>query len=264
MLDYSTWTATEIISALNHAPQPTVLVEGVEDMAIYRDIKKMRPHLPFQWQALGGRKKVLEVFARRTEIRPKVAFLVDNDMWLFAPYTAPAEDAALLRTWGYSIENDLYAAGGYVVDYQLTAVEHTNKAQLLRSLSAWFASEVRKYRTGKASELKIQYTSLNDPQVIAKGSFVISEAFLQNADYIEPSDAELQEITAEQYRRLRGKFLLQAYFKLFNERKPQDGDKPLTYTPTHLRSQMLGAGLNDANANPLKHTLQRLESFFSV
>ncbi len=259
-----TRTINEIIASINHSSQKVVLLEGKDDMAIYRTIKKMRPDLPFEWEALGGRRKVLDVFEEKHHIHKKVAFLVDNDMWLFEPSQAPDDNAALIRTWGYSIENDLYASGKMSIDFQLTPVEREQKVKLLQSAAAWFASEVRKFRAGLP--ISIDVTLLNT-DLILENEYEIRKDFLGNANYIEPTSAELQEIVQDDtYRCLRGKFLFQTYLKIFNARQAEREKNvvfsPIKYKPEQLHTQCLARALETLQ-NPIGETMQKLVDFFA-
>jgi hypothetical protein len=98
-------TVEEIVSLLRHSSVPTILVEGSEDVMVYRWLKQHIKPLKASAIQCGGREKLLSVYKRRNEFSHiKTAFLADQDMYVFLGI--PSDYSDIIWTAGYSIEND--------------------------------------------------------------------------------------------------------------------------------------------------------------
>ena len=98
-------TVEELVAALRRSALPTVVVEGQEDMRIYRWVEERLGSRTANVLPAGGREKLFSVFRRRQEFADlPVAFVADRDMWLFSGI--PPDYGEILWTQGYSVEND--------------------------------------------------------------------------------------------------------------------------------------------------------------
>jgi hypothetical protein len=61
-------TADEVLSTLNHSALPTVVVEGGDDIIVFRKLEETLAHLGVSVFAARGRNTLLDVFKRRAEI----------------------------------------------------------------------------------------------------------------------------------------------------------------------------------------------------
>ena len=101
-------TVEELVATLRNSDLPTVIVEGQDDMRIYRWVEERLGSRTANVLPTGGRPNLLSVYERRREFLDlPVAFVADQDMWLFSGI--PTEYGGVIWTEGYSIENDLYA-----------------------------------------------------------------------------------------------------------------------------------------------------------
>ena len=100
-------TVEELVAALRRSALPTVLVEGQEDIRIYRWLEARLGNRAANVLPTGGRENLLSIYAKRHEFADlPVAFVADKDMWLFSG--VPSDYEEVIWTEGYSIENDLY------------------------------------------------------------------------------------------------------------------------------------------------------------
>lgn len=66
-------TTEELIATLRNTSLPTVVVEGLDDMIVYRAIEQRLSHLNVSILPTGGRSKLLDIYKRKGEIQSKQA-----------------------------------------------------------------------------------------------------------------------------------------------------------------------------------------------
>lgn len=216
-------TVEEIVSLLRHSSIPTILVEGPDDIMVYRWLKQHIKPLKASAIQCGGREKLLSVYKRRNEFyHLKTAFLADQDMYVFLGI--PSEYSDIIWTAGYSIENDIYA-GSSKLDDLLDEEELDDYKQLLEKILEWFAFEVEEYQKGQDS--KIDIVILHN-QVISENETYISIKYENNdvktdlilrKDFNLPNDKLLSEIKKDFKLKLRGKILFKVLSVYLNARK---------------------------------------------
>ena len=106
-------TVDEAIALLKKTSLPTIVVEGKEDIIVYRKFEKFLEQFKVSTLPVGGRQKVLEIFNRRHEIglSVKIMFIADLDTWVYTEVPHSFINNDLIFTRGYSIENDIYCDG---------------------------------------------------------------------------------------------------------------------------------------------------------
>jgi len=102
-------TEEELVSTLKHTRIPTILVEGKDDVKIYRwlenDINESYlSHVDIL--PCGCRNTLMKLYALRLSFS-NLVFIADKDQYVYG--TIPPEYSDIVFTTGYSIENDLYA-----------------------------------------------------------------------------------------------------------------------------------------------------------
>ena len=101
-------TVDELVSTLRRSRLPTIVVEGKEDMQIFRWMEHLLEIHEVDVLGVGGRSNLFAVYDRKSEfVHLPVAFIADQDKELFTRLPAGYEE--IIWTQGYSIENDLYA-----------------------------------------------------------------------------------------------------------------------------------------------------------
>ncbi|AHG76323.1 hypothetical protein X808_18030 [Mannheimia varigena USDA-ARS-USMARC-1296] len=96
----------EYISVLNHSNLPnTVIVEGKDDIKLYRILEKLGINI----FPVGGRNTLLKIFEERHRLKcNNIAFIADKDVWVNIGIPPEYIDEKLIFTSGYSIENDVF------------------------------------------------------------------------------------------------------------------------------------------------------------
>ena len=198
----------EFVASLRHSNLPTIIVEGQEDMPIFRWVEARLGIGNADVVEVGGRKKLLSIFERRHEFpNLPVAFVADKDMWLFSGI--PSDYDGVIWTEGYSIENDLYA--GAKLEDLLDTEEAQEYQQLLDAIVEWFAFEVEEYLAGRFFEVHKHCR-----HVVPLGQTQVDEKFRNDRDFRRPGKKTYQQIRDEYVFKLRGKQLFQVLERILN------------------------------------------------
>lgn len=108
-------TVTEIIASLEHSTLPSVIVEGDDDIIVYREIENYIKHT-IDVLNVGGRDKVLQIYdeiSNRPGLQNKtLIFIADQDTWCNTGVPADYQSEILIFTTGYSLENDVFVDFG--------------------------------------------------------------------------------------------------------------------------------------------------------
>lgn len=204
---------TELIAILRNSQKPNIVVEGRDDVIIYRELVNRFGILDIDFHASGGREKLFKLYKRRSEFgHIPVAFIADQDMWLFSGIEPGYED--VIWTNGYSIENDLYSDADMerLLDDNDTA-EHQ---QILDSISTWFAFAVEEYLAGNSPEL-----DLHCDEIVPRGKTELDVDFCTRHGFRVPDPVRVQQIRSAYQLLMRGKQLFQLLVRFLS--KPAHG-----------------------------------------
>ncbi|MYJ76831.1 MAG: DUF4435 domain-containing protein [Caldilineaceae bacterium SB0670_bin_27] len=194
-------TVDEFVASLRHSDLPTIIVEGKEDMPIYRWVETQFGIGTADVLEVGGRRKLLSIFERRQEFPDlPVAFVADKDMWLFSGI--PSDYREVIWTEGYSIENDLYA--GADLENLLEAEEAQEHQQVLDAIVEWFAFEVEECLDCKPYEVKI-----HSNRIVPLGQTQIDGDFRKCRGFRPPGEEIHRQIREAYQLKLRGKQLFE-------------------------------------------------------
>jgi hypothetical protein len=230
-------TADEIVATLVRSNLPTIIVEGKNDMSIYRWIEN---RIGYSGNVLpcGGRSQLLQIFDRRNEFHHlHIAFIADKDMWLFT--VIPEEYLEIIWTEGYSIENDLYA--GANLESLMDPDEKVDFNLVLDCIIEWFAFEVEQYRNGQNAE-----TNKHPNEIVPLGECSISVRFITDRGFCSPAQETILEIRENYQLKVRGKILfdLLARYLSASNRQIKHSNKALyeisfKNTPDHIHMNRL-------------------------
>jgi hypothetical protein len=120
----------------------------------------------------GGREKLLQVFdkLRDEETLENCAFICDSDLWIFNGIPSEYDTSEIIKTDGYSIENDLIK--DYPPNNLMLEDEERNYDDELLLFSQWFSFEVAKALRGAENSLSTYVgLVLDDRQLYCKEDF---------------------------------------------------------------------------------------------
>ena len=194
-------TVDELVATLQRSQLPTIVVEGIDDMYIYRWVESRLSNKTADVLPAGGRETLLAVYLRRSEFANlPVAFVADKDMWLFSGIPPHYDD--IIWTQGYSIENDLYS--GAELEGLLDADEASEHAQVLYSIIEWFAFEIEEYLAGRAVEVAHHCN-----EIVPLGKTEIDERFSIRRGFRFANTQFIKQMKDAYQLQLRGKLLFQ-------------------------------------------------------
>ena len=206
-------TVDQLVNSLIRSQTPKIVVEGADDVVIYRELVRRIGILHVGLHAAGGREKLLQIYERRSEFaHVPVAFIADQDMWLFAGI--PEEYAGIIWTQGYSIENDLYTDAK--LEKLLDARQIAEHRHILDALSTWFAFAVEETLAGKTPRLDFHCSHIVPP-----GETELNANFCRNCGFRVPAADLVRQIRTAYQRLLRGKLLFQLLVRFLS--KPSHG-----------------------------------------
>ena len=154
-------TVPELVETLRNSNLPNIIVEGKDDVIIYRTL--VEDYFTEEYidvHQAGGREPLLRLYEvlsdaeKQGDFRHRpVVFIADRDMWLFRGIPPRYED--IIWTIGYSIENDLYSSAAF-----RKYVRDSNYDEVLTSISTWFAWKVKEYLEN--NPLSKTFTTIRD------------------------------------------------------------------------------------------------------
>lgn len=202
-------TIEELISTLNHSSLPTLVIEGKDDLIIFRRLEEQSENLSLSVLPVGGRNNVLALFDRLSEIRSnaQIAFVADLDLWVFSQIPPQYQSDKLIFTNGYSIENDAFRDANCIS--LLLDQEKQTFLQEVNIFVEWFALTVS--RSPNFRELDVH------PNRILDDDNERTRLMTTNADEDYPT-ALRDSIIADYSKYLRGKSLFDLFQRQMRNR----------------------------------------------
>ena len=198
-----------------HTYIPTVIVEGENDIPIYRRIEKYIGVQDADVIQVGGRNNLLSLYERRKEFAHlPVAFVADRDLWLFSGI--PPDYPDIIWTEGYSIENDLYADAN--LENLLDADEVEEHQQVLEAIIEWFAFEVEEHLACRPAQVDKHCN-----EIVPLGQNEMDQGFRNSRGFRSPNQTLHQRIKNAYQLQLRGKTLFQVLVRFLSapDRRPK-------------------------------------------
>lgn len=204
-------TVDELVSMLRRSKLPTVIVEGKDDMRIFRWMEKHIKGDEVDVLGVGGRPNLFAVYDRKSEFEHlPVAFIADRDKELFTQLPVGYDE--IIWTKGYSIENDLYAGANPSLENLMDPMEVNEHKQLLTTIIEWFAFEVEELLAGRIPEFNRHCN-----EVVPLGQTEMDTDFSKQRGFLLPNTVLQQQITDEYQLKLRGKLLFQMLVRFLSK-----------------------------------------------
>ena len=190
-------SVSEIISTIKRSDLLNVIIEGKDDILVYRKLEKIYFDQDLSLIAAGCRPKVLQVFdeIKSTEELKNCIFIVDQDTWIINGVPLKYSHDRVLTTTGYSIENDVY------IDTKIEDIIDTHKniheyKDHLEKYIKWFTLALSRNSSLKITPFKFfeSENSINKFTLLDNG-----EVF---------NDQLHQDLSQNYHYKLRGKNLL--------------------------------------------------------
>lgn len=208
-------TVDELVSTLRRSKLPTVVVEGRDDMQIFRWMEDLLKIHEVDILGVGGRPNLFALYNRRSEFfHLPVAFIADRDKELFTQLPAGYEE--IIWTQGYSIDNDLYAGADPSLENLMDPQEAVEHRQLLDTIIEWFAFEVEEFLNGKTPEFNHHCN-----EVVLQNETYMDDGFRQRRGFRRPNSELLQKIKDAYQLQLRGKLLFQMLVRFLSKSNRQ-------------------------------------------
>jgi hypothetical protein len=203
-------TVNELVETLKRSSLTTVLVEGKDDILIYRWIEKEIGIEKANFLSCGGRGKLLEVFERRNEFSQiKTVYVADKDCYVYD--NVPQQYLDIIWTNGYSIENDLYFGGK--IEKLLDENEVIKFNIALKNFVEYYAYEIENYKNN------INYSFRNHPNKVLTDKYELCPHFLGTVNYYKPNQQEIDDLADNYDILIRGKTLFSLLLKFLSHKK---------------------------------------------
>lgn len=148
-------TVDELVSTLKNSSLPTIVVEGVDDIIVYRRLEDALADKDVSVLAVGGRAAVLQIFERLGEIsnRKNFFFIADKDLWVYSDVPDKYKNKQIIFTNGYSVENDIYRDGN--LEDLLVPREKTNFEIEIKKFVYWYSLVLNRILKGVEGSINI-------------------------------------------------------------------------------------------------------------
>jgi hypothetical protein len=214
--DKSLPTVEEIVGSLKRSFIPTILIEGSDDVFVYRYLKSRLNSTLVTLQTCGGRPNLFSIHDRRGEFSEKnIIFVADRDAYRFCDI--PDERKDIIFTSGYCIENDIYH--GSNIENILDEEDRSDHELLRKIIGKWFAFEVDKYKKEISESSSTNLRVAAHINVVSPPEFNdICPNFSRKIGYIEPDMIAIEYIFKEYNLNVRGKQLFQMLSRFLSKK----------------------------------------------
>ena len=211
----------EVMATLTRSSLPTIVVEGADDMIVYRNFEENLSSIGVSVLPVGGRENVLEIYSRRDELPSsvKISFIADQDIWVNTGIPEECQNERLLFTSGYSIENDVY------IDGELWRLLHTDEVPKfdadVKAFLRWYALALSRHLQDKSETIKLHPDHVLNPNQHAN-------LLSLRSDELYPEELH-DALTCDFRKLLRGKSLMALLVRHTNYkgREPRHNSKAL-------------------------------------
>ena len=219
-------TPDELIGLLVRSRLPTIVIEGDDDVIVYRRFEETLKHIGVDVLAAGGRESVLEIFRARARFSHiKCVFIIDLDTWVLSGIPTEYLARELITTDGYSIENDIIRDGD--LESLLVSAERDEYEKSVHSLVSWFSFVIDQRRFGHDIPIARHVNELIDT-----GHTQLKPTLSASINLPTTPSESFERIKDDYKKYLRGKtlFSLLLRYLSYAGRKPQHKGQALLET----------------------------------
>lgn len=200
---YDSLSVDDIIATINRSNAKSIIVEGENDLILFRRIEQEFLSHDISVFPVGGRNRVLELFDRIKEINvpDSVIFFADKDLWVYKEVPEKFESSEIfLTTDGYSIENDLFVDGD--LESLMLDDEYNRFRNDLSKFTHWYSIAVSRLLSGQVNQ-----TIVDHPRSIIQNEDIFQAKC--KLEKFEDHPTEIYDKIYRDYRKLiRGKSLM--------------------------------------------------------
>ena len=227
-------TLDELIGYLKKSSLPTILVEGNDDIIVFRKLENEIGIGNADVLQCGGRLTLFKMFERRQEYSNlKTAFIADRDMFVFS--TIPPQYQAIIFTAGYSIENDLLSR--YEFHRLFESSEPNDFQQLINAIIPWFAFEVSEHLAGREHQV-----DKHPNELVPEGTNQISADWLAARGFTTPNQSIIDDLRQNYLMKLQGHLLMSCLTRFLCR-----SGRRVKYPPATLIDLALNMGASNQN-----------------
>ncbi len=203
-------TEQEIVETLKRTSLTTILVEGKEDIIIYRWIEEEIGINNVNFLPCGGRETLLNIFNRRNEFNHiKAIFVADKDTFVYS--CIPHQFSDVVWTNGYSIENDLYNPN--LLEKLLDIGEEVKFRYALKNFTRYYAFELECFQK------QLVYCFSNHPSRVLTDEQELSVSFLDSINFSEPNLQTIENLLSNYHQLIRGKSIFALLIRFLSHTK---------------------------------------------
>jgi hypothetical protein len=201
-------TPDELIATLQKTSFPTVVVEGKDDVIVFRRLEELYADRFLTIMPAGGRDTVLRIFRERGAIprAVKIAFVADQDTWVLSSIPQEYIDGCLLFTDGHSLENDAFRDGNF--SSYMDGPEKTQFTKEVERFAFWYAHCVCCHLRGQNVEMKRHPNHVLDANP--------ADSAMNGLTHDDEMKAVYKRVVADPARLLRGKALIGILMRQLN------------------------------------------------
>lgn len=194
---------SEIIGLIKKSKLPTVIIEGSDDVIVYRRMEDLFDDVELSVMPVGGRENVIKIFERLHEFpnRENLAFIADKDAWTITGVPSKYIFDRFIFTDGYSLENDVFRDGN--IERLLRKKELLIFDLEIKKFTRWYALAINRFNSG-VSNVDLSLF----PGIILDSDCNFEDQLMLNDGEIYPHSI-YDDIISDYSKYIRGKSLMQ-------------------------------------------------------
>lgn len=243
-----------LIATLQRSSLNTVLFEGKDDKIVFDLIEKNIKDPFINFLPCDGRNTLLEIYKQKENITPKCLFFCDSDMWIFKTPNDITFDNSIIRTRGYSIENDLFIEGKEKVYELLNKDEQERFEFFINSIKDWFIYQVHLY----INEMNYCFDKNICSDNFFKDNKILDDDYHNYNKSLIDSNI-IDKLNNDTFAYIRGKYIFQAIQKIFNERNEEG---KITYKTNQLFDLIARHIIGKDATSFINEHIEYIKSFF--